>query len=91
MYVIDTYVRDARGDTVHIVGPYEVRTGLEINKKNYTNAVFIVNILDWFVFHHMLGCYYSKTVSVTVLWDVMRYSLVDKLTFWRNLLCEPSG
>ena len=41
MYVIDTYVRDARGDTVHIVGPYEVRTGLEINKKKlYRHSLY---------------------------------------------------
>jgi len=30
--MIDTFVRDAHGDTGN-VGPYEVRTGLEINTK----------------------------------------------------------
>lgn len=33
MYMIDTFVRDAHGDTANIVSPYKVRTGLEINTK----------------------------------------------------------
>jgi hypothetical protein len=33
MYTIDTFVRDAHGDTANIVSPCKVRTGIEINKK----------------------------------------------------------
>jgi hypothetical protein len=88
--MIDAFLRDAQGDTVSFVSPYKVRTVLQINTK-IIPSVFIQNILDWFVFHHMLACHCSNTIKVTVLWDVMQYSLVDKLTFWRNLLFDSSG